>query len=288
MQFASFIKYIIAALYIDILLIYICYYVLKIWFSSYDNFNRMIKFGYTSDISNCSNTELFNLGYWTKYSNTEVDPYAFNNASNNLEKYMLGKLNISNVRSSRLLIINPSLEMISNTTLNKSYFLFTSIDRYEQYSTIIDQNNLSISILNPDGIIPYADGCIDKIINIESNVVCDREKLIKECYRILKPKTGIFIFSTLDCSNKSKAYLISLFYDIPIKNLIGLELTMNDICNELKSVSFTTADITEYSLLSLLDYLYSYNNFIKSINPTKYVQYILNMKYHIVICNKID
>jgi len=217
-----------------------------------------------------------------------VDPYAFNNASNNLEKYMLGKLNISNVRSSRLLIINPSLEMISNTTLNKSYFLFTSIDRYEQYSTIIDQNNLSISILNPDGIIPYADGCIDKIINIESNVVCDREKLIKECYRILKPKTGIFIFSTLDCSNKSKAYLISLFYDIPIKNLIGLELTMNDICNELKSVSFTTADITEYSLLSLLDYLYSYNNFIKSINPTKYVQYILNMKYHIVICNKID
>ena len=270
----------------------ICYYVLKIWFSSYDKFNRMINDAYSSDISNCSNMELSNLGYWTKYSNTDVDPYAFNNASNNLEKYMLGKLNntsdVSSSISSRLLIINPSLEMINNETLYKAYFLFTSINRYEHYSTIIDENNLSISILNPDGTIPYADGCIDKIINIETNVVCDREKLIKECYRILKPKTGIFVFSTLDFSNKSRAYLISLFYDIPIKNLIGIEQTMKSICNELNDVSFTTEDITEYSLLSLLNYLYNCNNFIKSINPTKYVQYILNMKYYIIICNKID
>ena len=45
---------------------------------------------------------------------------------------------------------------------------------------------------------------IDKIINIETNVCCEREKLINECYRIMRPKTGRFIFTTIDVSNRDE------------------------------------------------------------------------------------
>lgn len=292
---APLIKYTLVALYINVILIYICYHLLKLWFSSYDKFNTMIKLGHPCDISN---TELSNLGYWTKYSNTNGDPYAFNNASNNLEKYMLGKLNTSAVQAdtsaaqadtsayavgadtSKLLIINPSLDMIKNTTYN-AYYLFTSIDRYSDMD-----NGLNVSILNLDGTMPYKDGCIDKIINIETIMICDREKLIKECYRVLS-KTGTLVFSTLDISSKYKAYPIGLFYGIPVKNLIGIDQTMESICNELTGLlSYTTEDITEYSLISLLNYLYNSNKYTSSINVTKYMQYVLNIQYLIVTCRK--
>lgn len=283
-------KYLLIALYIDIILAYICFNLLKYWFGTYSKFNNMIKKGYSNDIDDnkSKDMELFNIGYWNDIS-YDIMPYY--NASVNLETYILSKINIVNsndIGNDRILIINPSAHMINNPILQKSYFLFTSIDRYELSISDIEQNNVSALILNPNGTIPYVDGCIDKILNIETNIVCEREKLIKECYRILKPKTGTFIFSTIDVSNKFKAYPISCMYDIPVNNIVSIEKTLDKICENTIDLTYNVEDITEYSLLSLLNFFYNMSDIGRKVNMVDYIQKIVDAKYFIIMCKKID
>lgn len=283
-------KYLLIALYIDIILAYICFNLLKYWFGTYSKFNNMIKKGYCNDIDDnkSKSMELFNIGYWKDIS-YDIMPYY--NASVQLETYILSKINIVNnndIGNDRILIINPSAHMLNNSVLRKSYFLFTSIDRYELLLSDIERNNVSALILNPNGTIPYVDGCIDKILNIETNIGCEREKLIKECYRILKPKTGTFIFSTIDVSNKFKAYPISCMYDIPVNNIVSIEKTLDKICENTTDLTYNVEDITEYSLLSLLNFFYNMSDIGRKVNIVNYIQRIVNAKYFIIMCNKID
>ena len=163
------------------------------------------------------------------------------------------------------------------------------MERYEKNINLIKKHNLSVSLLNLDGTIPYADGCIDKIINIETNVCCERdEKLINECYRIMRPKTGRFIFTTIDVSNRMKAYPLKLFYDVPTKNLVAIEKTMDIICENKMDAAYSVEDITQDSLFSLIKYLYASSKFAKKTDVSHYIQKIMNIKYFIVLCNKID
>ena len=111
---------------------------------------------YVNDISNCYNTELFNIGLW---KNNDKEINSFNDASVNLESYILKKLEINDEKTEdRILIINPSVNSMTLKSLHQAYFLFTSMERYEKNINLIKKHNLSVSLLNLDGTIPYADG----------------------------------------------------------------------------------------------------------------------------------